>query len=47
MTMELDFWIPNLSGEVATLSRLERHIEDCETEGYAISYTEGKISIKT
>ncbi len=45
MSMELDFWIPNLSGEVATLSRLERHIVDRENEDYAVTYADGKVFI--
>lgn len=45
MSMELDFWIPNLSAEAASISRLEKHLENDSNEYFRIVHKDKKIVV--
>jgi hypothetical protein len=46
MTMERDFWIPNLSGEVSGKERLQACIDNYSSDEYDLTLNEGQIILK-
>ena len=46
MTMERDFWIPNLSGEVSGKKRLQACIDNYSSDTYNLILNEGRIILK-